>query len=229
MRARRRAVQAAAFLLTGCLAPAPRTVTVTPPVDRMAPPPTIQDAGWQFPIARGVLPVEPELLPNAERGYRGGIHQGVDLFYARQDGELLACGERVLNARTGTVTRADKDWPEMTVKEYENTTTRLKAVPDEARLDRLRGRQVWVSCDDGVLIRYCHLMAIDPSIDVGLKIAHGIVIGQIGNSGTADGAAVTGKGCHLHFEVWPTPDAYLGKGLSAREARKAYARLFGME
>lgn len=242
---------AAVLCLAGCLAPAPKTAGTDPTVrpgtaSRPRPdaeqPATVQDAGWQFPVRNAVLPTEPELLPNAERGYRGGIHQGVDLFYARQEGELLGCGESVVNARTGTVIRADRDWVAMTVREYNATTAALRAAPapgmpasaggmsatDEERLDRLRGRQVWVSCDDGVVIRYCHLEAVDASIEVGLKIAHGIVIGRIGNSGTADGASGSGKNCHLHFEVWPTPDTYLGKGLSARAARREYAKLFGL-
>lgn len=224
-------------LATGCLSTAPAPTPVAPASKVETPPATVQDAGWQFPLADGVLPTEPELLPNAERGYRGGVHQGVDLFFVHKDGELVNCGTPVLNARTGTVSRADKDWQPMSVKDYDTTTAGLRAAApptaeraasDDFRLDRLRGRQVWVTCDDGVLIRYCHLAAIDPAVTVGLKIARGVVIGRVGNSGTADGAAGIPRNCHLHFEVWPTPDAFLGKGQSSSAARKAYAKLFGM-
>jgi len=226
------------LLACGCLTTAPAPTPVAPAPRVEAPPPAVQDTGWQFPLADGVLPTEPELLPNAGREYRSGVHQGVDLFFVHQDGELVACGTPVLNARTGTVSRADREWQPMSVKDYDTTTAGLRAgappsteraAQDDFRLDRLRGRQIWVTCDDGTLIRYCHLLSIDPSVAVGLKIARGVVIGKVGNSGTADGAAGTAKNCHLHFEVWPTPDAFLGKGMSSAAARKAYAKLFGIE
>ena len=66
-------------------------------------------------------------------------------------------------------------------------------------------------------------------IQVGLQIPPGTELGKVGNSGTSDGARGTDLNCHLHFEVWLKPDAYLGKKLTPERARGRYAKLFGME
>jgi murein DD-endopeptidase MepM/ murein hydrolase activator NlpD len=181
---------------------------------------------WIFPIADGVLPSAPELMPNAVREYRNGVHEGVDL-YNKADGNRVACKEPVINARDGWIVRADHKWEGMPLRIYNLTLAGLKQQRDEKALDRLRGRQVWVRTDDGAVVRYCHLSSIEPNIQLGLKIPAGTKIGAVGNSGTEDGAKGTSLNCHLHFEVWPTADAWLGKGLSPLKARGKYAELFG--
>jgi murein DD-endopeptidase MepM/ murein hydrolase activator NlpD len=212
----------AAIVVAGCAAP-DRTADAkrAEPAEKSRP---AERAEYVFPIAGGNLPEDPKLLPNAPRAYRGGVHEGVDLF-TKGDGAAIICGEPVLNARRGWIIRADHDWNRLGEREYKMITSELKTKPDADRLDRLRGRQVWVRSDDGVVIRYCHLRDI-AAIRVGLNIGPGTRIGTVGNTGTSDGSRGTGGNCHLHFEIWPKATAYLGKGASSEKARRAYAALF---
>lgn len=211
-------------MLSGCAVP-----VATPPVqdaaDPIDNPHPLEDESYHFPMAGGSIPVDHTLLPNARRAYRAGVHEGVDLF-TRSDGSAIICGEPVLNSRKGWVIRADHDWQRVSEREYKMITTQLKEKPDDDLLDRLRGLQVWVRSDDGVVIRYCHLRDIVPIIRVGVNVAPGIQLGTVGNTGTSDGSRGTGRNCHLHFEIWPTTDSYLGKGASPKRARRAYADLF---
>jgi murein DD-endopeptidase MepM/ murein hydrolase activator NlpD len=182
---------------------------------------------WLAPIEGIALPRDPALLPNARRGYRGGIHQGVDL-YRREGGERIRCGEPVRSACDGTVERADRDWTPMGPDEYEAIIKQLQAGPDEDLLDRLRGRQVWVRAEDGSLLRYCHLDAVEPGLTAGAQVRRGDLLGTVGNTGTQDGASGTGLNCHLHFEIWTGPGEYLGRGDPPAAARAKYAERLGL-
>ncbi len=188
----------------------------------------LDDTAYVFPIARGTLPTNPDLMPNAERGYRGGVHQGMDL-YGLESGDTLPCGTPVRNARAGWVVRADREWKQMFPKEYDRLTAVLKDGPNEELLDRLRGRQVWIRAADGMTFRYCHLAETAVDVQVGVAVAAGVPLGKVGNTGTIDGARGTGRNCHLHFEIWPTEAAWLGKGLAPRAACALYGKLFGLE
>lgn len=219
---------AAAIALSACAeAPAP------PPVvqETKASAPESRDlhyAGWVFPIGNGSMPADPKLLPNAVREYRSGSHEGIDIYHL-QNGDGLPCNTPVLNAHAGWIIRADHSWPPMTAKEYDANINLLNEGAEqgqEVALDRLRGCQVWVRTDDGMLLRYCHLNAVAPHAQVGSKIAAGIVLGYVGNSGTVSSVKGPWKNCHLHFEIWPTPETYLGKGLSPQEAGRLYTNLF---
>ena len=183
------------------------------------------DGKWLFPLAGGAMPRETNLLPNASRGYRGGVHEGVDLFTVA-DGAAVPCAAPVQNARDGWVIRADHAWRAMAGREYDVLTGALKNGPDADMLDRLRGRQVWVRDADGFIVRYCHLQAVAPDITVGLKIERGTRIGLVGNSGTADGAHNTGTNCHLHFEIRLADGRFLGQDENPRTAGELYEALF---
>jgi murein DD-endopeptidase MepM/ murein hydrolase activator NlpD len=196
------------------------------PVPSVEPARTPVPAAWSFPIAGGILPTAPRLLPNAIREYRNGVHQGVDLYHKTGDNAVV-CGEPVLNAHEGWVVRADLKYYSLILRTYEMLLAELAQGPNEKVLDQLRGRQIWVRAADGTVVRYCHLSGIEPDIQVGLKIPAGIRIGAVGNTGTIDGAKGTGLNCHLHFEVWPTADSYLGKDQTPQKARESLARLFG--
>lgn len=213
----------------GCAAPAPRTPRPPdgPPPGARAEAVPLADQGYVFPIERGVLPADESLMPNADRGYRGGMHQGIDL-YGLAGGSILPCETPVVNAHEGWVVRADREWSPMAAREYERITAALRAAPNEAFLDRLRGRQVWIRSGDGVTYRYCHLASLAPGVEIGVRVAAGIPLGTVGNTGTQDGARGSRKNCHLHFEIWPTEESWLGKGLSPRRALEEYARRFGM-
>jgi murein DD-endopeptidase MepM/ murein hydrolase activator NlpD len=218
-------VAGALAILSGCAAsPAPS------PEQKAAPEPTQENRAeiWAFPIANGALPMERELLPNATREYRSGVHEGVDI-YSKAGVDTPMCREPVLNARRGWIVRADRAWQPMQMSQYEAIIAGLKKGLNEELLDRLRGRQVWVRTEDGTVLRYCHLSEVAPDIQVGIKVEAGTRLGSVGNSGTADDARGTGRNCHLHFEIWPAPDGYLGKGSSPRGARALYAKLFNLK
>jgi len=167
-------------------------------------------------------------MPGARRDYRGGVHEGVDL-YTRANGDGIPCGEPVLNAADGWVTRADRDWQDLSIKTYLSVTERLKKVHDEDMLDRLRGRQVWVSLPDGSTLRYCHLSDVATGIGAGVRIGAGTMVGSVGNSGTEDGVRATGKNCHLHFEVRLPSGEIPGQGLPPNEVRAVWRKMFGMD
>jgi len=212
-------------LLTGCGAQHTPTASVSVPVAVTAPN-SLTRVPFMFPVAEGTLPQNSELMPGAPRDYRGGVHEGVDVYY-KSGSSMVPCNEPVLNSAEGWVIRADTDWKPMTEKEYISDTQRLKKEHDETLLDRLRGRQIWVRTADGITIRYCHLASVAPGILAGIKVSPGVVIGAIGNTGTADGAKITARNCHLHLEIWMPDGKFLGDGLSPRATREAWSRLFG--
>jgi len=200
---------------------------VAPVADRQAETGAPSSTAFTFPIAGGHLPDERELMPGAPRDYRGGVHEGVDL-YTRLGNSPVPCNEPVLNAAEGWVVRADTKWTTMTEGEYNSITKRLKEEYNKDLLDRLRGRQVWVRMADGTILRYCHLFSIANGITPGIRVNPGVVLGAVGNSGTADGAKVTAKNCHLHLEIWTPDGKFLGEGLSYQETRAAWNAAFGM-
>ena len=212
-----------ALMVGACSAPGSRPA---PAPGQLAAESVPSEGGWIFPVAGAVLPARESQMPNAPRDYRGGTHEGIDI-YNHADGTPLACGEEVLNAQNGWIVRADHEWTPMVTREYEGLTAALKTQENPEYLDRLRGRQVWIRTDDGRLVRYCHLSAIDEAVQVGLKVETGMRLARVGNTGTYDGSQGANWNCHLHFEVWPTPDAFMGKGLSPKDALALYERLIG--
>jgi murein DD-endopeptidase MepM/ murein hydrolase activator NlpD len=179
-----------------------------------------------MPLPNAVLPDDPELLPGGGLQRRGGLVEGVS-FYRKADGRAFSCGEQVSCIREGYIVRADHEWIPLSARECEAYTVALRTGRDERFIDRVRGRQVWVQGDDGTVVRYCRLSAVDPAIQVGLKAPAGTTLGSIGNSGTVEEVRGTGRDCHLYLEIWPAPDRWLGQGDSPRKARERWAELFG--
>ena len=201
------------------LSPTP-TATPTP----TPPPPIIR--GFQYPIQGACLPAEDDLIPNAPREYRFGVHEGVD-FYPGRACATIERGMPVLAARTGIVIRADVDYKEITQEEMDGLLGRSAQegfTPPEV-LDRLRGRQVWIDHGNGVVTRYCHLLSIEPGIAVDVAVEVGQVVGRVGNSGTPEGVTDPNMENHLHFEI-RVGDTYLGQGLSAAETRLLWEGAF---
>lgn len=180
---------------------------------------------WVLPVPGCPLPGWQNLLPNAPRGYRGGVHQGVD-FFSRTDGSAVPCGSPVVSVCDGEVLRADHDWPVMSATEYEAVTAALRAAPDEAKLDRLRARQVRVKCADGTEVRYAHLDTVDRSLIPGCLIGRRDPVGTVGNTGTLEGSSGGPGTCHLHFEAWEDPGRFWGQGEPVPRARRRYAERF---
>jgi murein DD-endopeptidase MepM/ murein hydrolase activator NlpD len=182
--------------------------------------------GFQYPITGVCLPLKDDLMPNAPREYRFGVHEGVD-FYPGRACATIDRGTPVFAAKTGIVIRADVNYKDITEEEMAELLGRSAAegsTPPEV-LDRLRGRQIWIDHGDGVVTRYCHLLSIDPGVVVDVAVATGQPIGLVGNSGTPEGIIDETFENHLHFEIW-TGDTFLGKGLPPAEVRMLWEGAF---
>src|SRR5262249_23519912 len=150
-----------------------------------------------YPIVGGCLPKGDQLMPNAPRPYRNGIHEGVD-FYQVDNCTAITRGTNVIAAKGGRVVRADLNYVDVTAAEV----AAYEANPNtEEALDKFRGRQVWVDHGNGIVTRYCHLNGIAPGITVGTQVTQGQLIAFVGESGTPESVSNPGTELHLHFEL----------------------------
>ena len=168
----------------------------------------------------------PDLLPNAPRAYRFGIHQGVDfLCFSRGRHAVAALDGRVVLA-VGDYQDPDPDDRD----ELLDVASALEATPPFTLLS-LYGNYVVI--DHGVfpfvghvVTLYAHLHEVDPDIRVGQTIRAGQRVGEIGNRGTH--AAANGdfyEDPHLHWELH-IDNQFLGAGLNAEQTREVYTTLF---
>jgi murein DD-endopeptidase MepM/ murein hydrolase activator NlpD len=205
--------------------------TMTAPASAATPNPTpaldVEDLhGFAFPIADACMPTSDNLLPNAPRRYRQGVHEGLD-FYPGLACAPIAEGTAVLAMHDGTVIRADTDYVELTrerLAELRQLTAEAGTTPPDV-LDEYRGRQVWVDHGHGIVTRYCHLSFIVPGLAEGAYVRQGQPIAGVGESGTPESLESPGTEMHLHAEV-RVGDTFLGQGLPADIVRALYARLF---
>ena len=168
----------------------------------------------------------PDLLPNAPRAYRSGIHQGVDFrCFARGHSAVAALDGRAV------VVVANYEDPESDNRDQLlEIAAQLDATPPYTLLT-LYGNYVVIDhgiiSDVGhVVTIYAHLENVDPGIQVGETVQAGQQVGEIGNRGThaaANGDFYTDP--HLHWELH-IDNQYLGAGLSAEETRDVYTVLF---
>lgn len=183
-------------------------------------------AGLWFPVPGARVPASDDNLPGAPRAYRHGVSQGFDFFGA--DAQVpIQVGTPVVAAQAAQVVRADTTYTEIDPRAWEVLMADVAAGgADEDQLDTLRGRQVWLRLDDGTVLRYGHLSAVQGGIRTGVRVYRGQVVGFAGNSGTE--AAVAGRGDQprLRFEVWTAPDTFFGAGLEPEAVRMAAASLF---
>jgi murein DD-endopeptidase MepM/ murein hydrolase activator NlpD len=182
--------------------------------------------GFVFPIIGACLPNDDNLMPNAPREYRAGIHEGVD-FYAGFNCSTVVEGTPVTAAKTGTVIRADHSFTEMTQEELDALLARSveQGFTDEQGLDRFRGRQVWVDHGNGIVTRYCHLSAIPTVVRPGFQVEAGDLVGYVGESGTPEAVTDPGTEIHLHFEI-RVGDSFLGAGLEPDIVRELWQQAF---
>lgn len=199
--------------------PAPTVAATTPPADPRL-------TGFSYPLAGACLPSSDNLMPNAPREYRAGIHEGVD-YYTGYNCVSVPANANVLAAKAGTVVRADHNFVEMTLDELNAILARTQAqgYTDAEALDKFRGRQVWIDHGNGIVTRYSHLAGIPEDIRTGDSVAAGDLIGFVGDSGTPEAVTSPGVEIHLHWEV-RVNDSFLGAGLPADEVRALYERLF---
>jgi murein DD-endopeptidase MepM/ murein hydrolase activator NlpD len=182
--------------------------------------------GFQFPIAGACLPTRDDLMPNAPREYRWGVHEGID-FYPGWNCAPIERGTPVLAAKIGVVVRADHDYQDITAEEMDALLARCEqqGYTDAASLDRLRGRQVWLDHGNGIVTRYAHLLDVEVGIEEGVVVRAGQVVGHVGNSGTPEGVTDPNLENHLHFEI-RVGAGYLGEGLSVAQTRRLCEKAF---
>lgn len=187
--------------------------------------------GWPsayvVPVDGATISSRASHLPGAPRTYRNGTHEGFD-FYNGTVSVEIAYGTPIQAVAMGTVIRADVDYAELTLPEYEGIIDQarnsLSTPPDV--LDRLRGRQVWVEHPGGFISRYAHLADIAPEIVVGARVAQGQEIAATGNSGTLEAATGTQTDPHPHVEIW-RGDTYLGLSMEPAQIYALAAQVFG--
>ncbi len=168
----------------------------------------------------------PDLMPNAPRAYRSGIHQGVDF-------QCFTLGRSAVAALDGRVVLAVGNYQDPDSDDRDellDIAETLRATPPFTLLN-LYGNYVVI--DHGVfqflghvVTVYAHLHEVDPDIRVGERIQAGQRVGEIGNRGTH--AAANGDfyvDPHLHWEIH-IDNLYLGAGLSAGQTREVYTTLF---
>jgi murein DD-endopeptidase MepM/ murein hydrolase activator NlpD len=187
---------------------------------------TAELRGFVFPIVGSCLPSGDQLMPNAPRVYRNGIHEGVD-FYPGYNCAPIGRATDVVAAKGGCVTRSDLNYTDLTPAELQIHSANPNT---EEALDKYRGRQVWIdhgtcAARSGIVTRYAHLLSIAPGIVAGATVTQGQLIAFVGESGTPESVTNPGHEYHLHFEV-RVGTSYLGKGLPPAQVRLLYQTLF---
>lgn len=186
---------------------------------------TAAPAGLWFPVVGASVPRSEAYLPGAPRVYRNGVNQGFD-FYSGDAGIPIPYGTPVVAAADGVVARADNNYSELDQAAWDALIEEVGINgANEEQLDRLRGRQLWLTTADGRTLRYAHLSRLRPGIEEGQRVYRGQVIGFVGNSGTDDGVRGTSGGARLHFEIWQD-EQFFGQDLDSEELRVRAASLF---
>ncbi|HZJ08068.1 MAG TPA: ankyrin repeat domain-containing protein [Trueperaceae bacterium] len=188
--------------------------------------------GWPsayvVPVEGATISSRRNHLPGAPRGYRNGVHEGFD-FYDGTVSVNIEYGTPIRAAADGVVIRADRDYVEHTIEEYDaiiTEATALLATPPEL-LDELRGRQVWIEHAGGFVTRYAHLAAIAEGVTAGTTVKQGDIIATTGNTGTLEAAQGTRDGPHPHVEIWRGDTTFLGSGLEPEQIWRIAAQVFG--
>ncbi|SES39476.1 peptidoglycan DD-metalloendopeptidase family protein [Salipaludibacillus aurantiacus] len=142
-------------------------------------------------------------LPGAPRGYRNGIHEGID-WYGYASGTEITTDTPVYGMAKGKVVRVDSDFEDYNSHVERNIDLKIAAkqgFTPQYILDRLRGMQVWVQYDNGVMIRFAHLDSIPEDVEAGQTIDSETIIGYVGNTGTSGAMNQDGSGLHLHKDL----------------------------
>ncbi len=204
------------------------TATAVPPTPTPEAPDLSVFRNFSYPIEGGCLPEGDQLMPNAPREYRSGIHEGMD-FYAYDNCTDITVDTPVFAAKDGTIVRLDVSYTPLTQGELDGAATRIAGggANDFEVVDLYRGRQVWIDHGKGIVTRYAHLSSVETNLYEGDRIAAGTVIGHVGDSGTPESLSSPGAEAeiHLHFEL-RIGDTYLGEGLGPEDTRVLYQQLF---
>jgi murein DD-endopeptidase MepM/ murein hydrolase activator NlpD len=185
-------------------------------------------SGYIVPVNGATISSRRNHLPGAPRAYRNGYHEGFD-FYDGTVSVEIGYGTPIQAVADGVVIRADHDYVEHTMEEYDALlveATRVLDTPPDI-LDRLRGRQVWIRHAGGFVTRYAHLAQIAEGVEVGSRVRQGDIIATTGNSGTLEAAQQTQEDPHPHVEVWRGDETFLGSGMEPEEIWSLAAQVFG--
>ncbi len=184
--------------------------------------------GYIVPVEGATISSRSSHLPGAPRFYRNGTHEGFD-FYSGVVSVPIVYGTPIVSVATGTVIRADHDYVELSLEEYDQIIAASKnsVITPPELLDKLRGRQVWIEHVGGFVSRYAHLSAIPEGVRVGAIAQQGQKIGETGNSGTSEAALGNQEGPHPHVEIWRANETYLGQGLDPDQIYALAAQVFG--
>jgi len=184
-----------------------------------------------FPIKNGLFPENDAGYPNSPRGYRGGIHYGLDiLYYYNEDNYqpiLLDETTPVLACADGVVIRADCDYKPPAEDEWKKLSLYYQGNPATFVQRSFGGRQIWIDHQNGVLSTYNHLSKIDNKVNVGGRVKKGQRIGWVGNSGLLGEAQGKKWGQHLHFELW-VDGIYLGYNMNINEIKRYLRWIFAI-
>ncbi len=207
-----------------------RTSSVYPRLIEAATSPFVR--GWPsayvVPVGGATISSRRNHLPGAPRAYRNGTHEGFD-FYSGTVSVAIDYGTPINVVADGVVIRADHDYVEHTLDEYQamiEQASRSLDTPPEI-LDGLRGRQVWVRHAGGFVTRYAHLAAVAEGVVEGAALRQGDIIGTTGNSGTLEAAQGTEDDPHPHVEIWRGEETFLGAGMEPEEIWPLAGQLFG--
>ncbi|WP_147802448.1 M23 family metallopeptidase [Alkalicoccus halolimnae] len=142
-------------------------------------------------------------LPGAPRDYRNGEHEGID-YYDYSSGVEITTETPIFGMGEGEVVRVDHDFEDYASHEERNEELALAeevGFTPEYILDRLRGQQVWIQYDKGIMIRFAHLDSIPEEIELGQQVDEETVIGYVGNTGTSGALDGDDSGLHLHKDL----------------------------
>ncbi len=187
---------------------------------------TLENAKLSLPLNNSGLPQNDDNLPGAPRAYRKGVSQGF-VFTGVDSGVSVTYGLPVYAVADGEVIKLDSNFKELTTTEFTKLLENVKDGASENDLTMLRGRQVWIKHNNGMVTRYGHLSKLEPGVGYVTSIKRGDVIGYVGNSGTLEGARGSTRNARLLFEVWVDSEAkFFGQGLSPAQVRSEAKKLF---
>ena len=179
----------------------------------------LENAKFTLPVSGVSLPKSPENLPNAPRVYRRGVSQGF-VFTGLDAGVQIRFAMPVLAVADGKVKSLTANFKELTPKEFQALLEKVKDGASQNDLNLLRGRQVSLLHENGLMTRYGHLSSLNPNLGYDSQIKRGDIIGFVGNSGTADGARGTKNNARLLFEIWlENQTKFFGAGLKPDQVR----------
>jgi biopolymer transport protein ExbD len=156
-----------------------------------------------IPIENAKITQTAGQLPGAKREYRNGHHEGFD-WYSGAIGVEIDKNTDVYPIFEGRILRIDKEYVEIEIEERNQLLKDESSIENkkyQKNLDKLRGRQVWIQDQSGVLIHYAHLDSVNNELEVGDMVAITDKIGKTGNSGTSNGVLETEDDIHLHTDI----------------------------